>query len=106
MLAASRGDACVAPTRTSHVPCIEAQRSVRSATMAGRSFDPLLTRRQLMQSALLASSVCVLPRWVRAGTGPVPPPSGFLQDSELALLDALTARIIPAEDTVGAHDAQ
>jgi hypothetical protein len=73
--------------------------------MAGGSLDPLLTRRQLLRSALLASSVCALPRWSWAGSGPVAPPIGFLQPDELLIADAFTGRILPSGDTVGAREA-
>lgn len=73
--------------------------------MAGGTLDPVLTRRQFMRSALLASSFSALPRWSFAGSGPVAPPIGYLDPEELLTAEALTGRILPSGDSAGAREA-
>lgn len=62
------------------------------------------SRRQFLRGAVAGSAFLVLPRpAARAFTATQP--AGFLGNDELRLLDAVTSRIIPSDDTIGAHEA-
>jgi hypothetical protein len=65
-----------------------------------------LTRRQFLHGAAAVGSALVAApalRWARAGLAPQLP--GFLSADEVALVDALTARLVPSGDSTGAHEA-
>src|SRR5437867_2538037 len=71
-----------------------------------RRLNPRLTRRQFMQGAVIASSGVLFARVARlARAQSLPVPSGFLNDSDLRVVDALTARIVPTDAIAGAHEA-
>ncbi len=65
-----------------------------------------LTRRQFVQGAAATASAVLfarLTRTARALDAPAPP--GFLTEAELRVVDAFTARLVPTDETPGAHDA-
>jgi hypothetical protein len=64
-----------------------------------------LTRRQFVQSAAAATSALLFARatrWARALD--VPAPEGFLSPSELRVVDAFTARLVPSDAAPGASE--
>lgn len=72
---------------------------------ASRPFGAL-TRRQFISAAAAASSALLFARatrWARAAELPLP--RGFLGDAELQALEAMTARIVPSGDSIGAREA-
>jgi hypothetical protein len=71
----------------------------------GRPYGAL-TRRQFLCAAAVATSALFFARatrWARAAE--LPPPRGFLSDAELQAVEALTARIVPSGETIGAREA-
>ncbi len=76
--------------------------------MAGERRAPLnllLTRRQLLRSAAAGAPLVFFPRLAHAASAfEARTPAGFLSASERAQVEAITARIIPTEDTVGARE--
>jgi hypothetical protein len=62
------------------------------------------SRRLFLRGAFAGSTLLLLPRpAARAFTATET--TGFLGDDELRLVDAVTARIIPSDQTIGAHEA-
>jgi hypothetical protein len=71
-----------------------------------RWLDARLTRRQFTRGAAAAASALAFARAARLARAlDVAAPVGFLSDAELRVVDALTARIVPTGDSVGAHEA-
>jgi hypothetical protein len=71
-----------------------------------RGLRSRLTRRQFVQGAAVATSAVLFARasrWARALD--LPAPQGFLGEAELRVVDAFTARLVPSDDSPGAHEA-
>ena len=69
--------------------------------------DAEITRRRFLQGAATAASALVFARAARLARAGLAAPElpGFLDAADLQLVEALTARIVPTEETPGARDA-
>jgi Gluconate 2-dehydrogenase subunit 3 len=73
---------------------------------AARWLNARVTRRQFVEGAAVVTSAVLFARatrWARALD--LPAPQGFLGEDELRVVEAFTARLVPADDSPGAREA-